>query len=605
MGIAGHLLAPLPLALAATAAGWAVTSVRHGQDPTQRAVLVGATTCGFLVCGLAAAQPRWRVPRMGALAIAGAALLLDMAVPRWYYREIHDLLALLTIAGSTALLTSWRQRLVLRPARLGAWIGGLAAFAVLLLLLVSWAVPGWRSAADRDGQYGAAFARGVRAVFDFDRDGFSALAWGGDCDDFDAARNPFALDSPGGGDANCNGVDPPAHPTDADRGLAAPVGDANLSPKEADLVILLTVDALRDEVLRPDAMPALSALAARGVRLERTYSAGTRNIVVLPLVQQGGPGGQRLSQRFAATGAATTLIVAGCDDAVVPVIATGFARVRSSADRLSGRQAAQQALAEIDRVGRQPHYLWLHLFDAHTPYSAKTATVPLPRGLTASYLHYLAGVAAVDEGIDTLVRGLDARGRLGTTVVIVTGDHGEGFGEHGILFHAASAYEALARVPAVLVAPGLSPGRYVHLAAHADLYPTILGAFGLARPADEQWGRSWLRLRGGNGAPLREFAFVRSAHAASGGDVVSPMMAIVSGRYKLIKTLEDNLMELYDVISDPTESVDRLSIEPDVARRLEHAAELYRDIVGYPNPADRADLRNFRGGRVEWDLLQR
>jgi hypothetical protein len=112
-----------------------------------------------------------------------------------------------------------------------------------------------------------------------------------------------------------------------------------------------------------------------------------------------------------------------------------------------------------------------------------------------------------------------------------------------------------------------------------------------------------LRLRGGNGAPLRQFAFVRSAHAASGGDVVSPMMAIIFGRYKLIKTLEDNLMELYDVMSDPAESVDRLSDEPDVARRLERAAELYRDLAGYPNTADRTDLRNFRGGRVEWDLI--
>jgi hypothetical protein len=62
-------------------------------------------------------------------------------------------------------------------------------------------------------------------------------------------------------------------------------------------------------------------------------------------------------------------------------------------------------------------------------------------------------------------------------------------------------------------------------------------------------------------------------------------------------------MELYDVMSDPAESVDRLSDEPDVARRLERAAELYRDLAGYPNTADRTDLRNFRGGRVEWDLI--
>jgi arylsulfatase A-like enzyme len=193
--------------------------------------------------------------------------------------------------------------------------------------------------------------------------------------------------------------------------------------------------------------------------------------------------------------------------------------------------------------------------------------------------------------------GLQQRGRLGRTVVLVTGDHGEAFGEHGMLFHAASAYEPLVRVPGVLIQPGASAQRSRSLVCHADIVPTILGAFGLAKPDDETLGRSWLRLRALPDAPLHSFVVIRSAHAASGGDVMSPLLAIVDGPHKLIKTLEDGLTELFDVMNDPTERTDLWASQPDVARRLDRALEVYRDVIGYPADDEMADLKTF-GARL-------
>src|SRR5437870_2561 len=81
------------------------------------------------------------------------------------------------------------------------------------------------SAAWLYGRHAVRLSRACRSLVDLDADGFSPVAWGTDCDDFDGAKNPLAKDPPGGGDSNCNGVDPPAEPTDAETGLAPPYGE--------------------------------------------------------------------------------------------------------------------------------------------------------------------------------------------------------------------------------------------------------------------------------------------------------------------------------------------------------------------------------------------
>src|SRR5205085_1445116 len=82
-------------------------------------------------------------------------------------------------------------------------------------------------------------------------DGFSPVAWGGDCDDLDPSHHPLVLDDPGGGDVNCNGVDPPRRPTDADRGVAPPRGDPDLPAGTVDLALLITIDCWRADALVP------------------------------------------------------------------------------------------------------------------------------------------------------------------------------------------------------------------------------------------------------------------------------------------------------------------------------------------------------------------
>jgi hypothetical protein len=604
-GVLRKALSPLPVALLAGLTSFTITQVRHHQDATMRNLLIGATTMALLTIAFACARSAPRLVRLFAVAFGIAAFLIDALVPRWYYREIHDLLGVLTVAGGLAILSPLRRRLLRKSLSrpFGVALILTLVLAIAVVKVVDVAAPGWRAQSERHALYGPALARAGRALVDFDRDGFSPVFWGGDCDDFDAHRNPLAADGPGKGDANCNGVDPPAAPTESQRGLLPAAGDANLDAQAIDLVVLATVDALRADSLVPSLMPHLLAASAGGVFFERAYSSGTRTSVTLPLVQTGSRKGLSLGKRLASAGVATSIVVADASMEGLNAIAPSFERVVTPPKgRWPGTDATDRALRLIDEVGSRRHYLWVHYYDAHTPYpAASNPPFPVPAGRHSSYARYAAGVVAADLAVGKLLDGLVQRGRLARALVIVGSDHGESFGEHGMLFHAASAYEPVVRIPLVLLAPGIGPIRYPHLVCHADILPTILGAFGMAKNDDETYGRSWLRLGTAPSLPLHGFVFIRSAQAASGSDVMSPLLAIVDHRYKLIKTIEDSLVQLFDVVDDPGEQVDLLHRLPAVARRLELSLETYRDVIGYPADEDLADLKTFGERRLDPD----
>lgn len=576
----------VPIVAGTLGFGWWLPRVSLGHKPLLRAAL--ALSCALSLSGLTwlSRTSRRRSAMVYAALIWGGGFVLDLAAPSGYYPDLHLVLGFLMVGVAVIGSQGLRQRIRrVRPRRL------LLCFSVSLLVAGLWSasvesvVPGWRAAARSHGRYAHRMLALVRGLVDFDSDGFSSIAWGGDCDDLDGERHPLMNDRPGGPDRNCNGVVPPIAPSDGERGLAPPAGEPDLPAGACDLTLLVTIDCWRADAFLPEAMPRLSAYAKRGVVFSRSYSGATSTGVSTKLMQRVSNRSKPIAELLADEGVSSTAVLAIHGDVVERAV-TGFQQVVvPDGLRWSAPEASARAIADLDANAGRRHYLWLHFFDAHTPYEEYDNLVENTAAATPpSYPQYVTELNRIDTALGILLDHLEAHGQLGRAVVIVTGDHGEGFGEHDVMRHHVSAYEAVVRVPAVVLAPGLRPGRVSSLVSGRDLPPTVLGAFGLVgkSPAVERYGRSWLRLRDAPSSPLHRFVAIRSGREASGNTSLSPMLAIVEDRYKLVRALDENLTELYDVVDAPGEERDLTSRAPEVERRLLHDLELYRDIDKWP-----------------------
>jgi len=190
-----------------------------------------------------------------------------------------------------------------------------------------------------------------------------------------------------------------------------------------------------------------------------------------------------------------------------------------------------------------------------------------------------------DHQMAAFLRGL--RERAPNTLVVMVGDHGEEFREHGQIGHGQSLYRELVHVPLVLWTPALEPQRVVHQVRLIDVYPTLLELAGLGAGAGIQ-GESLVAMIEG-----RESGD-RLAPMESGGDTRPPWQwrAISDGTWKLVRREEDlpgrpptiQLSErdatgerpyslLFDTSSDPGETEDLAERE---TARVEALFALFR-----------------------------
>jgi N-acetylglucosamine-6-sulfatase len=165
-------------------------------------------------------------------------------------------------------------------------------------------------------------------------------------------------------------------------------------------------------------------------------------------------------------------------------------------------------------------------------------------------------LAAVDEGLGRIMEALQKRGALDDTVIVLTGDNGFFYGEHGLSEERRLAYEESIRLPLLvrypsLVRAGSTPAQ---MALTIDLAPTMLDLAGVAPPRSMD-GRSLVPvLRGG--APAWRTSFLIEYNS----DTVFPRVqrmgyeAVRTERYKYIRFRElVGMDELYDLARDPFE----------------------------------------------------
>lgn len=361
-------------------------------------------------------------------------------------------------------------------------------------------------------------------------------------------------------------------------------------------VVLISVDTLRSDRLpaygyKGVETPAIDSLRRDSILFERAWSHVPLTLPshasILTGLEPSGHGvrdnlGYRirasvptltelLKKQGYETGAAVSCYVMKGDSG----IARGFDLYDDAVESAEG----QAALGEVQRAGPDTEarleawlasrsqdakiFAFLHLYEPHTPYAP-----PEPFKSRYADRPYDGEIAQSDAIVGNFLTFLKARGIYDRAVIVFLSDHGEALGEHGESEHGMFLYRETLQVPLFLKLPGNKrAGETVAApAALIDVFTTLAEAAGVSEFKRPEGSRSLLDPPGAPtaaGAPPRRIlseTFFPRIHFGW-----SELFSLFDGRWHYI---EAPRAEIYDVVSDPGQTNNRLAEKPDALRAL-------------------------------------
>lgn len=339
---------------------------------------------------------------------------------------------------------------------------------------------------------------------------------------------------------------------------------ARLAATRPRNILLVTVDALRMDAFEATPSTGWGRLAREGVTFARHQSGapGTREALATlftgrPFFGDRAARARTLFHPYRERGYFTLAVGYAPGDRPDDKPYLDRAVVGNSLEAIVPRPEVMEApfasmltdslLAQLGGLGERAFVAWAHYLDPHTPYEGKGW--PQER--------YRSEVAATGREVDRLLEGLAARGVLDQTLVVLTADHGEEFGEHAGANHNLTLYQEVLHVPLVMRAPGgRVRGRILRRTSAEDVH----GAIG--------WIMDGSAVRPSEMPPFaREDVFSFTAIQASKDRPVG-LASVVRGRFKLIYELRLRSAELYDLESDPAETINLVDQRADIAATL-------------------------------------
>src|SRR6202166_4288991 len=280
-------------------------------------------------------------------------------------------------------------------------------------------------------------------------------------------------------------------------------------------IFLVTIDTLRADHVgcygyKQVETPALDALAADGVRFTQAFThspiTNTSHITILtgllpsvhgvtdfgiPLSPQHVTAAELLKKRGYQTAAFIGAVILDSN-----TLAPGLDRGFDFYDNFPAKTETKQRWGRVERRGMEvvahaetwfdkhrtgPHFVWVHLYDPHDPYEP-------PPPFSEKYKDHLydGEIPYAGSAAPHWISFLKKAGVYDNPIIVVTGDHGEGLGEHGEETHGLFLYDSTLHVPLILKTAGVAHhGTVVDSQVRTtDILPTILSATGVAAPAE-------------------------------------------------------------------------------------------------------------------------
>ena len=298
---------------------------------------------------------------------------------------------------------------------------------------------------------------------------------------------------------------------------------------------------------------------------------------------------------------------------------TGFSEMPPAYGSVRADEVTDRALEWLQQVGDRPFFLWVHYYDPHAPYDPPLefgarwspqdpgigAPPPTRLERTPAAIHkwrrlewkrksedrdwaramYTAEIQFTDVEMSRLIHAVEAVS--GGAIVVVTADHGESLGEHGIEYSHAGVFEPSLRIPLVIHAPDLAPLRSDAPVTSLDVAPTLAELTG-ATLHHTPSGRSLVPLLSGEveEAEAPEVFVHQGAHNRG--------VAARQGRWKLIWPIQvvsplPGEPLLFDLSADPEELENLAEEHPERLGELRKALEPWIRI-GLVRPKDSGHL---------------
>jgi len=355
-------------------------------------------------------------------------------------------------------------------------------------------------------------------------------------------------------------------------------------------LLLITLDTTRADRLgcyghKPAATPTLDALAARGVLFENALAQvplthpshcsiltgrfprehGVRDNGANAL----GPAHPTLASIFKDHGYQTGAFVASfvldsrfglergfdvySDDMGEVTFKTQPLEWQLPADVVTDR-----ALAWLEGEKDRPFFCWVHYYDPHQPY------MPPPEFRKPGLAPYDGELAFVDAQVKRLLNWFDAAKLTNRTLIVVVGDHGEAFDEHGERGHSNFVYDVNLRVPMIVAHPALVPGprRVAAIVEALDVFPTVLDLFAF-KPPEGLLSRSLgAGLAGGE---LDDASACAESLFAFNSFGWAEQRALTTSRWKYISSTKP---QLFDRTADPGEKENLVAAQPRIAGKM-------------------------------------